>query len=341
MWTSDFGYYLPKKRIAQSPAEPRDSSRLTVVDRKSQTVQHRRFTDILDYLTKGDVLAFNDSKVIPARLYATAGSGSKIELMLLSKLENELWKVLVKPGRRVRKGDHFTVSTRSGAEMSGSIEQVQPDGTRIVRINGEENIPIHGVIPLPPYIKDRGIDPDRYQTIYAKEEGSIAAPTAGLHFTKKLMSSIKEKVCEILFVTLHVGWDSFREVREENPTNHEMHSEFWELSDECSSILTRVKCEGRKITSIGTTATRLLEYASQKKAGLPLVGDSGWADIFITPGYKFQIVDQLVTNFHLPKSSLLMLVSAFAGREFILESYQEGIKEDYKFYSFGDAMLIL
>ena len=340
MKTSDFDYYLPKGQIAQLPVEPRDSSKLMVVDRSEKTIRHRMFTDILDYLSEGDVLVFNDSKVIPARLYGTTEYGNPIELMLLSKRQDHLWKVLVKPGKRVKKGSLFTVSTKVGVEMSGFVEEVQDDGTRIVRIFGEENIPVHGVMPLPPYIKEKVNDPDRYQTIYAKKEGSIAAPTAGLHFTEQLMSSIKEKGCEIVFVTLHVGWDSFREVRTENPRDHEIHSEYWELTDECSSVLGKAKSEGRKVVSIGTTATRLLENASQKRNGYPIVGGSGWADIFITPGYKFQMVDQLVTNFHLPKSSLLMLVSAFADKEFILHAYEEAIRHNYRFYSFGDAMLI-
>ena len=341
MKTSDFDYHLPKSHIAQYPAEPRDSSKLMIVDRAKESIHHKKFTDILDHLSRGDVLVFNDSKVIPARLYGTICSGSPIELMLLSKLENQLWKVLVKPGKKAKRGACFTVSTKVGVEMSGFVEEVKSDGTRIVRIRGEENISVHGVMPLPPYIKDRAIDPDRYQTIYAKNEGSIAAPTAGLHFTEKLMSSIREKGCETIFVTLHVGWDSFREVRVKNPIDHEMHSEFWELSDACSSVLAKAKRENRKVISVGTTATRLLENASQKQNGFQISGGSGWADIFITPGYKFQMVDHLVTNFHLPKSSLLMLASAFADREFILHAYEEGIKEDYRFYSFGDAMLIL
>ena len=341
MKTSDFDYYLPKGRIAQVPVEPRDSSKLMVVDRSEKSIHHRTFTDILDYLREGDVLVFNDSKVIPARLYGKGESGNDIELMLLSRLEDQLWKALVKPGKRLKKGSQFTISTEIGAEMSGFVEKVHPDGTRTVRIFGEENIRTHGEIPLPPYIKDRVSDPNRYQTIYARKDGSIAAPSAGLHFTEPLMSSIKKKGCEIVFVTLHVGWDTFREVRADNPVDHKMHSEYWELSGECASVLSKAKKQGRKIKSVGTTATRLLENASQKRNGNPISAGSGWADIFITPGYKFNMVDQLVTNFHLPKSSLLMLVSALADREFILHAYEEAIRHDYRFYSFGDPLLIL
>ena len=343
MRTSDFDYDLPEELIAQTPLEPRDYSKLMLVDRDVGALLHDRFFNLPKYLRQGDVLVFNDSRVISARLFGSRDdTGNKIELLLLSRLREGVWRALVRPGRRMRENDSFIIHDRDDnkSEMTGHVLEVEDSGSRIVEITNEFLVEEIGNIPLPPYIHEKVSDPERYQTIYAKSEGSVAAPTAGLHFTEELMSNIRDKGVLTEFVTLHVGWDSFRPLKSENISDHKMHSEYWYLSNETATIINEAKREGRRIISVGTTAARLLENVFEKQDGYPIREGSGWADIFITPGYEFKILDGLITNFHLPKSTLLMLTSALAGRDLMLKAYREAVDHEYRFYSFGDAMLI-
>jgi len=341
--TSDFDYYLPEELIAQIPIEPRDHSKLMLVERDQGAISHDEFFNLPKYLRQGDLLVFNDSRVIPARLYGSRDdTGNKIELLLLSRLREGFWRALVRPGRRMRENDSFIIHDGDGnkSEMTGQVLEVEESGSRIVEITNEFLIEDIGNVPLPPYIHEKVSDPERYQTIYAKSEGSVAAPTAGLHFTEELMSNIRDKGVLTEFVTLHVGWDSFRPLKSENIFDHKIHSEYWHLSNETAINLNEAKQEGRRIISVGTTAARLLENVFEKQKGYPIREGSGWADIFITPGYEFKVLDGLITNFHLPKSTLLMLTSALAGRDFMLKAYREAVDCEYRFYSFGDAMLI-
>jgi len=341
--TSDFDYDLPEELIAQTPLEPRDHSKLMLVDRDVGALSHDRFFNLPKYLRQGDVLVFNDSRVISARLFGSRDdTGNKIELLLLSRLREGVWRALVRPGRRMRENDSFIIHDRDDnkSEMTGHVLEVEDSGSRIVEITNEFLIEEIGNVPLPPYIHEKVSDPERYQTIYAKSEGSVAAPTAGLHFTEELMSNIRDKGVLTEFVTLHVGWDSFRPLKSENIFDHKMHSEYWYLSNETATIINEAKREGRRIISVGTTAARLLENVFEKQDGYPIREGSGWADIFITPGYEFKVLDGLITNFHLPKSTLLMLTSALAGRDLMLKAYREAVDYEYRFYSFGDAMLI-
>ena len=343
MRTSDFDYDLPEELIAQTPLEPRDHSKLMLVDRDVGALLHDRFFNLPKYLRQGDVLVFNDSRVISARLFGSRDdTGNKIELLLLSRLREGVWRALVRPGRRMRENDSFIIHDRDDnkSEMTGHVLEVEDSGSRIVEITNEFLIEEIGNVPLPPYIHEKVSDPERYQTIYAKSEGSVAAPTAGLHFTEELMSNIRDKGVLTEFVTLHVGWDSFRPLKSENIFDHKMHSEYWYLSKETAIIINEAKQEGRRIISVGTTAARLLENVFEKQDGYPIREGSGWADIFITPGYEFKVLDGLITNFHLPKSTLLMLTSALAGRDLMLKAYREAVDYEYRFYSFGDAMLI-
>ena len=343
MRVSDFDYYLPEELIAQTPIEPRDHSKLMLVNRDLGTLSHDRFFNLPKYLRQGDVLVFNDSRVISARLFGTRNdTGSKIELLLLSRMRKGVWRALVKPGRRMRANVLFTVHDRNGnmSDMTGRVIEVEESGSRIIEITNEFLIEDIGNVPLPPYIHEKVSDPERYQTIYARSEGSVAAPTAGLHFTEDLMLKIRAKGVLTTFVTLHVGWDSFRPLKSENIVDHKMHSEYWYMPNETSSIINRAKQEGRRVISVGTTAARLLENVFEEQNGYPISEGSGWADIFITPGYEFKVLDGLITNFHLPKSTLLMLTSAIAGRELILRAYKEAVNSQYRFYSFGDVMLI-
>lgn len=343
MRTSDFDYDLPEELIAQTPLEPRDHSKLMLVDRDVGALSHDRFFNLPKYLRQGDVLVFNDSRVISARLFGSRDdTGNKIELLLLSRLREGVWRALVRPGRRMRENDSFIIHDRNDnkSEMTGHVLEVEDSGSRIVEITNEFLVEEIGNIPLPPYIHEKVSDPERYQTIYAKSEGSVAAPTAGLHFTEELMSNIQDKGVLTEFVTLHVGWDSFRPLKNENIFDHKMHSEYWYLSNETAIIINEAKREGRRIISVGTTAARLLENVFEKQNGYPIREGSGWADIFITPGYEFKVLDGLITNFHLPKSTLLMLTSALAGRDLMLKAYREAVDHEYRFYSFGDAMLI-
>ena len=344
MLTSDFDYHLPPEMIAQTPMEPRDHSRLLTLDRVSGRLGHRRFFELPEILQPGDLLVFNDSRVFPARLLGRREpSGREIELLLLTRLGEGRWRSLVRPGRRMREDAEFTVADSQGVvEMRGRVVEVEEAGTRIVSFENESLLQDVGTIPLPPYIHESLEDPERYQTVYSSAEGSAAAPTAGLHFTDSLLDKVRELGVETAFVTLHVGWDSFRPVKSDSASEHVMHSEYWELSRASADKINMAKTEGRRVISVGTTAVRLLENAAllgSERDGL-LKSGSGWVDLFITPGFRFRVIDGLITNFHLPRSTLLMLVSAFAGRETVLSAYREAVEGGYRFYSFGDAMLI-
>ncbi len=342
--TADFDYSLPAELIAQTPAEPRDSSRLLVMDRRGESLEHTVFHNLPDFLRAGDLLVFNDSRVFPARLYGIdTPVGRRIELLLLTRLGEDSWRALVRPGRRMRAGATFTLSDTTGEiHTTGEVIAVEDSGTRIVRFDEPELLPAIGVVPLPPYIRERLSDPERYQTVYSDVEGSVAAPTAGLHFTEGLLETLQASGVQTAFVTLHVGWDSFRPVKSEEPADHAMHSEYWELSETATRLIHTAKREGGRVISVGTTAVRLLENAALVgESGESLLPGSGWVDLFITPGFRFRVIDGLITNFHLPRSTLLMLVSAFVGRERALSAYRAAVESRYRFYSFGDAMLVL
>jgi S-adenosylmethionine:tRNA ribosyltransferase-isomerase len=342
MKTSDFDYELPPELIAQTPVEPRDSSRLMVLERASGSIAHRRFRELPDFLREGDVAVFNDSRVFPARLYGTSASGGKVELLLLRRLEPRVWRALVRPGRRMRGGAVFAIGS-DGREVAGEVIEVLEDGSRTVRFASDDGLDDMGVVPLPPYIHEPLEDSERYQTVYSRVSGSVAAPTAGLHFTPELLDELEGKGVETAFVTLHVGWDSFRPVGADDVTDHRMHSEQWELGIDAAAAVNAAKREGRRVVCIGTTAVRLLEQvaAGSDHGDDVVTPGSGWADLFIYPAYRFRVLDTLVTNFHLPRSTLLMLASAFAGRNLLLRAYAEAVREGYRFYSFGDAMLII
>ena len=344
MKTSDFDYDLPQELIAQKPVEPRDHSRLMLLDRKTGQMAHRMFYDLPESLSEGDLLVFNDSRVFPARLYGKSEpSGREVELLLLSRVGAGEWRALVKPGRRMRTGARFVVTEeRGGDETRGVVVGVDPSGSRRVCFESEPDLGSVGHIPLPPYIRERLGDSERYQTVYSSVEGSVAAPTAGLHFSEALLDRLEVKGVRRTFVTLHVGWDSFRPITSEDPSEHDMHSEQWELSGEAADAINSARVEGRRIISVGTTAVRLLENAAlvNRESDRLVSPGAGWVDLFISPGFEFRVIDGLVTNFHLPKSTLLMLVSAFATRENILRAYAAAVDERYRFYSFGDAMLM-
>ncbi len=341
MKTSDFDYYLPPEHIAQTPAEPRDQSRLLVINRADGAIEHRYFFDIIDHLQSGDVLVLNESRVIPARLLGhKVGGGAKIELLLLNRIESGVWEALVKPGRRIRSGTVIEIeSEKYPGSMSAEVQVKNDNGTVTVHLSNENLIDGLGDVPLPPYIHTPVTDPERYQTVYAKTKGSVAAPTAGLHFTPELLSVIESKGVELLFVTLHVGLGSFRPVKTENPTEHSLHREFCEVSSDIAQKLNSAKKEGRRIVGVGTTAVRAVEWATDSNG--EILPFTGWNELYILPGYQFRAIDAMITNFHLPRSTLLMLVAGFAGREFILDAYNEAVQRDYRFYSFGDAMLIM
>ena len=337
--TSDFDYDLPESLIAQTPVEPRDYSRLMSLSRIDGGIQHHRFYDLPKMLRSGDLMVFNDSRVMPARLRGKRTTGGAIELLLLSRLSPGVWRAIGRPGRLLRPGAAFEV-TGKGGSMRGEVLEIEPEGERIIRLDGEERLHDVGEVPLPPYITETLADSERYQTVYAREEGSAAAPTAGLHFTDDLLERVRAMGVQTVFVTLHVGWGTFRPVKDDDVTDHTMHAEYWELSSEAADAIRCAKAEGRRVISVGTTAVRLLENAASLSADdLPHAG-SGWADIFITPGYRFKVVDALITNFHLPRSTLLMLTSAFSSRDIMLRAYTEAVEQRYRFYSFGDAMFI-
>ena len=341
MKTSDFYYDLPKELIAQDPLEDRSSSRLLVLHRKSGRVEHRVFTDIVEYLKPGDCLVRNNTKVIPARLYGTrVDTGATIELLLLKRMENDVWETLVKPGKKARQG--AVISFGDGI-LTGEIIDVKEDGNRLIqfRYEGifEEILDQLGQMPLPPYITHTLKDKNRYQTVYAKYEGSAAAPTAGLHFTEELFQKIEEKGVLVANVTLHVGLGTFRPVKVDDVSKHHMHTEFYQVTKEEADKINKAKQAGGRIVCVGTTSCRTIESAADENGVLkPGQGDT---DIFIYPGYSFKMMDVLITNFHLPESTLLMLVSAFAGKEQVMRVYEEAVQERYRFFSFGDAMIIL
>jgi S-adenosylmethionine:tRNA ribosyltransferase-isomerase len=336
---SDFDYFLPEKQIAQVPADPRDSSRMMVLSPKTQTIEHRHFYQLDEYLTDGDVLIFNDTRVIPARLIGVRQpTGGKAEVFLLRQLERDRWEVLVKPGKKMRVGSVIAF----GHELSCEVLAHTDFGGRIVKFSYEgifeEILDRLGTMPLPPYIHETLEDPERYQTIYSREKGSAAAPTAGLHFTESLMDRLRKKGVHLGFVTLHVGLGTFRPVQVDEIEDHVMHSEFYSIPTETADLIRMAKQEGRRVVAVGTTSIRTLESAAVDHGMIE--AKQGWTNIFIYPGYQFKIVDAVITNFHLPKSTLIMLVSAFAGREFTLQAYRTAVEENYRFFSFGDAMLI-
>jgi len=342
--TSDFNYYLPPELVAQTPVEPRDRARLMVLNRRDGWLEHRRFYEIADFLRKGDVLVFNNSRVIPARLSSRkADSGGRLEILLLRRLRDSTWETLVRPSRRTRVGSRLELVSGRGQEVAVTAEVVElkDGGRRVMRFSDETRLLSLGSIPLPPYIRTPLKNPERYQTIYAGVLGSVAAPTAGLHFTMELINEIEGRGVNCLFTTLHVGLDTFLPVREENPLEHPIHREFGLVSGEAARVLSQAKRERRRIICVGTTTVRLLEAAAQASSPLDMRPFEDWVSLFILPGYQFQVVDALITNFHLPRSTLLMLVTAFASRDLISRAYQEAIARQYRFYSFGDAMLIL
>lgn len=344
MKTSDFDYSLPPELIAQTPVEPRDRSRLMVLNRGDGSIEHRRFSQIVDYLRDGDVLVFNDSRVIPARLEGRKiDSGGRVEILLLRRLSANVWEALVKRSKRLRPGIKFEITNGSAADNpSGVLAEVielRQNGIKVLRFSDETKLLELGEIPLPPYIHTPLSHPERYQTVYARITGSAAAPTAGLHFTPELLSKIEQKGVHCLFVTLHIGLDTFSPVRVDDPFEHPIHREYGELSQTVADQLSQAKKEGRRVICVGTTTVRILEQVAQ--LGLNLQPFEGWMDLFILPGYQFRMVDALITNFHLPRSTLMMLVTAFAGKELINQAYQEAIAWKYRFYSFGDATFIL
>ena len=340
MDVKDFDYDLPEELIAQDPLEDRSSSRLMVLDKKTGEVSHHIFKEIIKYLRPGDCLVLNNTKVIPARLYGVKeGTMAKIEILLLKRKQNDVWETLVKPGKKAKPGTKIIFGD---GILTGEVIDVVDDGNRLIQFSYdgifEEILDKLGQMPLPPYITHQLKDKNRYQTVNAKYDGSAAAPTAGLHFTKELLNEVKEKGVDIAEVTLHVGLGTFRPVKVDNVLDHHMHSEFYMVSQEAADKINNAKKNGGRIISVGTTSTRTLESAADENGMLHEC--SGWTDIFIYPGYKFKVIDCLITNFHLPQSTLVMLVSALAGREHILSAYKKAVEEKYRFFSFGDAMFI-
>jgi len=341
MELKDFHYDLPEELIAQEPIANRDMSRLLVLDKNNGEIKHRSFRDILEYLNEGDCLVMNNTRVIPARLIGVKKeSMGSIEFLLLNRKDKDIWEVMVRPGKRAKKGAVFLFGE---GELEGEVVEILEGGNRLVRFNYrgifEEVLDSLGIIPLPPYIKKELTERERYQTVYSKHDGSAAAPTAGLHFTNELLQQLAETGVKIAYLTLHVGIGTFRPVKVSNIEEHKMHSEYYELTAENAEIINNARKNGGRIICTGTTSTRTLESIMQKKGSLK--EDKGWTDIFIYPGYEFKIIDGLITNFHLPESTLLMLVCALAGRDNIMRAYKEAVKERYRFFSFGDAMLII
>lgn len=341
MNTADFDFHLPEELIAQTPLEKRDSSRLLIVDRETGQFSDQHFDNIIDQLEPGDALVMNNTRVLPARLYGNKPeTGGHVELLLLKNTQGDFWEVLAKPAKRLRVGTR--VSFGDG-RLTATVTEELEHGGRIVRFDYQgiflEVLESLGEMPLPPYIHEKLEDRERYQTVYAKENGSAAAPTAGLHFTEELLDKIAAKGVKLVYLTLHVGLGTFRPVSVDNLEEHEMHSEFYSLSEEAAETLRQVKASGHRIVAVGTTSIRTLETIGSKFEG-QIQADSGWTNIFIKPGYQWKIVDAFSTNFHLPKSTLVMLVSAFAGRQLTLEAYEHAIAERYRFFSFGDAMFI-
>lgn len=340
MTTKDFYYELPQELIAQTPLEDRTASRLMVVNRTSGEIEHKHFYDIVDRLREGDCLVMNNTRVIPARLYGTKeGSGGKIEFLLLKRLELDKWEVILRPGKKAKPGSRFEFG---GGLLRAEVLEIIEDGNRIVRFEydgvWEELLDKLGEMPLPPYIKEKLTDRERYQTVYSKIEGSAAAPTAGLHFTKELLEKIKAKGVELAYLTLHVGLGTFRPVSVENVEDHLMHTEYYQISSETAEKINRARKRGGRIIAVGTTSVRTLETVADDDGSLRAA--SGETSIFIYPGYKFKAVDCLITNFHLPESTLMMLVSAFSTKDIIFNAYKTAVAEKYRFFSFGDAMYI-
>lgn len=348
MKTSDFDYSLPPELIAQTPIEPRDRSRLMVLDRGDGTLEHHHFSEIADFLQAGDVLVFNNSRIIPARLSGRkVKSGGGVEILLLHRLGPNVWETLVRPGKRVKIGTRIEIGNssrhddRQNSPVTAEVVADGEGGTRVISFSNEALLPELGEIPLPPYIHVPLSNPERYQTVYAKVAGSIAAPTAGLHFTPELIDGIKSKGIHCLFVTLHVGLATFQPVRVKDPLEHPTHREYGVLSAEVAGELSQARGEGRRIICVGTTTVRLIEAVARAGSPEEMQPYQGWVSLFITPGHRFRMVDALITNFHLPRSTLLMLVTAFAGKDLTRQAYREAIARRYRFYSFGDAMLVL
>jgi S-adenosylmethionine:tRNA ribosyltransferase-isomerase len=338
MKTSDFDYHLPPELIAQTPIEPRDRSRLLVLNRSTGSIEHRHFFNIVDYLHEGDVMVFNDSRVIPARLKGRReGSGGRVEILLLRRTDDNIWEALVKPARRLQPGAVIEIEPDIRAEITGALD----GGIRVIHFSDESRLLTAGEVPLPPYIHRPLEDPERYQTVYARVTGSVAAPTAGLHFTPDLLAGVERKGVRCLFTTLHVGLDTFRPVTEDDPREHTIYKEYGIIDKDTAAQLSRAREEGRRIICVGTTAVRLVEKAAGVSRPPGIGPFHGWVDLFILPGHRFRMVDAMVTNFHLPRSTLLMLVAAFGGKELIDAAYREAIVRRYRFYSFGDAMILL
>ncbi|EPB8164556.1 tRNA preQ1(34) S-adenosylmethionine ribosyltransferase-isomerase QueA [Clostridium perfringens] len=340
MKVSDFYFELPEELIAQYPLEKRDSSRLMVLDKKTGEIEHRKFHDILEYLNEGDTLVLNNTRVLPARLIGEKEeTGGKIEFLLLKRIEGDKWECLAKPGRKAKVG---TVFTFGEGKLKAIVREIGEEGNRIIefKYDGifEQVLDELGQMPLPPYIHEKLEDKERYQTVYSKEKGSAAAPTAGLHFTEELLKEIKDKDVNIAYLTLHVGLGTFRPVKVDDVNNHVMHSEYYHLDKENAELINKTKEAGKRVIAVGTTSSRTLETIGDENGRVR--EQSGWTDIFIYPGYKFKIVDNLITNFHLPESTLIMLVSALAGQDNIMNAYNTAVKEKYRFFSFGDSMFI-
>jgi len=339
---NDFDYHLPTRLIAQTPVEPRSQSRLMVLHRDSMSIEHHNFHEIPNYLHEGDTLVFNNSRVIPARLSGQkSDSTTKIEILLLRRLDIGIWETLVHPGKKMTIGTKVNITSKRASNGKGCLAEVLEygeNGIRIIRFSNESLLEELGEVPLPPYIHTPLAEPERYQTVYAKIKGSVAAPTAGLHFVPELLHDLRKKEIQSAFITLHIGLDTFRPVRVEDPHQHPIHKEYGEISSETAALLNNAKKEGRRIIAVGTSTIRLIEAATKDGIIQPF---GGWVSLFILPGYRFSITDAIITNFHLPKSTLLMLVSAFASRDFIFQAYEQAKNLGYHFYSFGDAMLIL
>lgn len=340
MKTSDFYYDLPKELIAQTPVEPRDSSRLLILGRNNGEIEHKHFYDIIEYLHEGDLLVVNDSRVLPARIFGIKEeTGARVEFLLLKQISGNKWETLCKPGKKAKEGTKFTFGD---GLLKATVVEVKDDGNRVVDFECDENffaaLDKIGQMPLPPYITEELKDKERYQTVYSHELGSAAAPTAGLHFTKELMDRIREKGINIANVTLHVGLGTFRPVKVDDVTNHKMHSEHYEVSEETAKLIKQTKENGGRVIAVGTTSCRTLESVATQYG--EIIACDGFTDIFIYPGYKFKVLDGLITNFHLPESTLIMLVSAFAGFDNVMNAYKNAVDEKYRFFSFGDAMFI-
>ncbi|WP_275373181.1 tRNA preQ1(34) S-adenosylmethionine ribosyltransferase-isomerase QueA [Clostridium tertium] len=340
MKVSDFDFDLPEELIAQHPLEKRDSSRLMVLDKNTGEIEHRSFHDVIEYLNEGDTLVLNNTRVMPARLIGEKeGTGGKIEFLLLKRIEGDRWECLAKPGKRAKIGQKFTFGE---GKLTCTVVDIVEEGNRIIEFSYEgifeQVLDELGEMPLPPYITEKLEDKERYQTVYSKEKGSAAAPTAGLHFTEELLREIKAKGVNIAYLTLHVGLGTFRPVKVEDINEHIMHSEYYHLDKENADLINETKKRGNKVIAVGTTSTRTLETIGDDNGFVR--EQSGWTDIFIYPGYKYKVIDELITNFHLPESTLIMLVSALAGKEHVMNAYNEAVKEKYRFFSFGDSMLI-